>query len=87
MTERKSNLSQPVRITLAMVLWAVILWLFSYGHPKLVPVAKAIFVVFVIPQGLVEWLKYKGMVSEKASPSAKVAGMAAFALLWFYFIQ
>lgn len=87
MAERKSNLPQPVRITLAMVMWAVVLWLLSFGHPVLVPITKAIFVVFVVPTGLVEWLKYKGVVSEQRSPAVKVAGMAIFAALWYFFFQ
>lgn len=87
MTEEKSKLSQPVRITLAIVLWAVLLWLLSFGHPVLVPIAKAIFVVFVVPTGLVEWMKYKGMVSKQRSPAAKVVGMAIFAIIWYFFFQ
>ena len=87
MAERKSNLPQPVRITLAMAMWGFILWLFSFGHPALVPIAKAIFIVFVMPTGLVEWLKYRGMVAEQKAPVAKVAGMALFAAIWYFFFQ
>lgn len=87
MEDKKNNLPQPVRITLAFVLWGVILWILSFGHPVMVPIAKAIFVVFIVPTGLVEWLRYKGLVSEQRSAPAKVVGMIIFAVVWFVFFQ
>ncbi len=87
MTEKKEGMSQPVRIVMATALWAVLLWFLSLGHPVLVPISKAIFIVFVVPTGLVEWYKYRGLISEKKAPAVKVAGMIVFALLWYFFLQ
>lgn len=87
MSEKGNSLSQPVRIMMAIVLWAVLLWFLSFGHPVLVPITKAIFVVFIVPTGLVEWYKYRGLISEKKASAVKVAGMAVFALLWYFFLQ
>jgi len=87
MTEKRSGLSQPVRIIMATAMWAVLLWFLSFGHPVLVPITKAIFIVFVIPTGLVEWYKYRGLISEKRAPAVKVAGMAAFGVLWYLFLN
>ena len=87
MTEKKSSLSQPVRIVMATAMWAVLLWFLSFGHPVLVPITKAIFIVFIIPTGLVEWYKYRGLITEKRAPVVKVAGMAVFGALWYIFIQ
>ncbi|WP_027364916.1 hypothetical protein [Desulfotruncus alcoholivorax] len=78
------NFSQPVRITLAMAMWAVILWVLSIGHPALAQVARAVFIIFVIPTGLVEWFKYKGIVGDKRSGLIKVLGMAGAAVLWYF---
>lgn len=76
--------AQPVRITMAMALWAILLWVLSLGHPVLAQVSRAVFIIFVIPTGLVEWFKYKGLVSDKKSGLIKVVGMAGAALLWYF---
>jgi len=83
--EQKGNgISQPLRITLAMAMWALLLWFFSMGHPSLVPIARAIFIVFVIPSGLGEWLKYKGMINQNRSGVVKIGLMIAAAALWYF---
>ncbi|MBF7081824.1 hypothetical protein IT084_02390 [Desulfallas sp. Bu1-1] len=84
MGERESRMPQPVRITLAMALWALFLWILTLGQPSLVPVARAVFIIFVIPNGLVEWLKYKGIVGAGRAGIAKVIAMVAAALVWYY---
>ncbi|SFQ95767.1 hypothetical protein [Desulfoscipio geothermicus] len=84
MTEKERKMRQPVRITLAMALWALILWFLTLGHPGLQPVAKAILIIFVLPMGLVEWLKYKGAVSDTRAGVAKVLAMVGAALLWYF---
>jgi len=83
-TEKDNHLQQPVRITLAIVMWALILWVLTLGVPALVPVAKAIFIVAVLPTGLVEWFVYKGLVKEKSAVLAKILLVIAAALLWYY---
>jgi len=83
LTEKDKHLQQPVRITLALVLWAIILWVLTLGVPALLPVAKAIFIVVVLPTGLVEWFGYKGLVKQKSAVLAKIVLMLAAALLWY----
>ena len=84
MTDKENKMPQPVRITLAIVLWGFILWLLTVGVPSLVPVAKAIFIVAVLPSGLGEWLKYKGLVGEKSAIPAKILLVIIAALLWYF---
>ncbi|SFG23453.1 hypothetical protein SAMN05660649_01072 [Desulfotomaculum arcticum] len=84
MTEKGKGISQPVRITMAMVLWALILWFLSLGNPALAQLARAVFIIFVIPTGLVEWFKYKGIIGDKRSGLIKVLGMAGAAVLWYF---
>ncbi len=84
-TKKGNKFQQPVRITLAIVLWAFILWVLTLGMPALVPIAKAIFIVAVLPTGLVEWLRYKGLVvGEKSAVPAKILLMIIAALLWYF---
>ncbi len=80
----ENKLQQPVRITLAIVLWALILWVLTLGMPALVPVAKALFIVFVLPSGLVEWFKYKGLVGKSRSVAVKILLMIVAALIWYF---
>lgn len=84
MGERESRMPQPVRITLAMVLWALFLWILTLGHPALVPLAQAVFIIFVIPNGLVEWLRYRGIVGDDRSGMVKVITMIAAAVVWYF---
>lgn len=84
LAEKGKGVSQPVRITMAMAMWAALLWVLSLGHPALAQVARAVFIIFVIPTGLVEWFKYKGIVGAKRSGLIKVLGMAGAALLWYF---
>jgi predicted PurR-regulated permease PerM len=84
LSEKENKLQQPVRITLAIVLWGLILWVLTLGVPALVPMAKAIFIVAVLPSGLVEWLRYKGLVGENRSAVAKILLMIVAALLWYF---
>lgn len=84
MTDKKNKMQQPVRITLAMALWALILWFLTLGQPTLVPLAKGVFIIFVIPMGLVEWLKYKGIVGENRSVMVKIIAILGAALLWYF---
>ncbi|AGL03119.1 hypothetical protein [Desulfoscipio gibsoniae] len=84
MTEKERKLQQPVRITMAIVLWGLILWVLTINSPTLVPVAQAIFIVFVIPSGLGEWFKYKGLVGESKSMLLKIVLMIAGGLVWYF---
>jgi predicted PurR-regulated permease PerM len=83
-TEKGNKFQQPVRITLAIVLWALILWVLTLNMPALIPIAKAIFIVAVLPTGLVEWLRYKGLVGEKSAVPVKIFLMIIAALLWYF---
>ena len=84
MAEKGKGVYQPVRITMAMAMWAAILWVLSLGHPVLAQVSKAVFIIFVIPTGLVEWFKFKGVIGSKRSGLIKAFGMAGAALLWYF---
>ncbi|TYO93860.1 hypothetical protein [Desulfallas thermosapovorans] len=87
MTEKKHKMPQPVRITMAIVLWGLILWVLTFNSPPLVPVARAIFIVFVIPSGLGEWLKYKGLVDESKAMVLKLVLMIVAAVAWYFFYR
>ncbi len=82
--EKGNKLQQPIRITLAIAMWALILWVLTLNIPSFLPIARAIFIVFVIPSGLVEWLKYKGLVGKSRSMMVKIAFMVAAALIWYW---
>lgn len=84
MSEKNYKMSQPVRITMAMVLWGLILWLFTLGDSGLLPLIRAIFIIFIIPTGLVEWLKYKGIVKNEAAAVVKVIAMIGAGAVWYF---
>lgn len=83
MTEKGHGMQQPIRITLAMALWAGLLWFFTLGQPSWQPIARVVFIVFVIPNGIVEWLKYKEIIGEQRAGVAKIVFMVAAALIWY----
>ena len=72
-----------MRIALAVVLWGLILWLMTIGMPGLAPLAVAIFMVAVLPTGIVEWLNYRGRISDERSGPAKIVLMIIAALAWY----
>lgn len=87
MTEKERKTPQPVRIAMAIVLWGLILWVLTFNSPTLVPVARVIFIVFVIPSGLGEWIKYKGLVGESKSMVLKLVLMIVAAVVWYFFYR
>ncbi len=84
MSGKENKMQQPVRIAMAMAMWAAILWLLTLGHPRLVPLAKAVFIIYVVPSGLVEWLKYRGVVGDNRAGVLKLVGFIGMALVWYF---
>ena len=73
----------PALISLAIMAWALILWVFTLGHPSFVPVARLIFIVFVIPIAVVEWLKMKGILKDKAILPVRLGIIILAAVIWY----
>lgn len=74
----------PARVFLGMVAWGVILWVFTLGNPSFVPVAKFLFIVLVLPNAIIEWLKDKNVVKSSVSFYARLALIAGAAVLWYF---
>lgn len=81
------QLPGPVRIALAILLWSLILWLFTLGHAGFVPVARMIFLVFVMPYAIAEWLKMKNLLSGKKLDYARVALIVCAAVIWWLWLK
>lgn len=61
MSQRK--LQGPALIAAAILAWALLLWFFSINNPSFLPIARAIFIVLILPQAVTEWMKMKGLIS------------------------
>lgn len=81
------NLPGPVLISLAIIAWAVVLWLFTIGYPGMKPVAHFIFTVLVLPNAIVEWLKIKNLLTNKVVLPTRLLIIAIFAVLWVIWRQ
>jgi hypothetical protein len=77
----------PVRVFWGMVAWAVILWLFTLGNPSFIPAAKFLFIVLVLPNGLAEWLKDKGVTNSSTSIFARIILMIGAGLIWYFYYR
>jgi hypothetical protein len=77
----------PVRVFWGMVAWAVILWLFTLGNPSFIPVAKFLFIVLVLPNGLAEWLKDKGIINNSTSIYARIILMIGAGFVWYFYYR
>ena len=60
MTPKK--LQGPALIAAAILTWALLLWFLSINNPSFMPVARAIFIVLILPVAVTEWMKMKGLV-------------------------
>ncbi|MCF8010598.1 MAG: hypothetical protein K9L17_01305 [Clostridiales bacterium] len=78
------NLTGPARIFLALVMWGGILWLFTWGHPSLVPAAKFIFIVLVTPHAVVELLKDKKIIKNNVITSKLILIVGA-SIVWYQY--
>ncbi|MEW5953121.1 MAG: hypothetical protein AB1815_05115 [Bacillota bacterium] len=81
-----SNASGQTRILLAVLLWILILWLFTIGHPGFVPIAKFMIVVIILPYALVEWLKEKQLIT-KYLLVFRIAGLLLGGMVWYYLVR
>ncbi|AEG15896.1 hypothetical protein Desku_2361 [Desulfofundulus kuznetsovii DSM 6115] len=76
------NLPGPAKLALAIIAWALILWVLTLGYPAFTPVARFIFGVLVLPCALAEWLRMKGMVAGRAVSVLRLLFIAFAVLLW-----
>ncbi|SHI45826.1 hypothetical protein [Desulfofundulus thermosubterraneus] len=76
------NLPGPAKLALAIMAWALILWVFTLGYPAFAPVARFIFGALVLPCALAEWLKMKGVVTGRAVSVLRMVLIAFAVLLW-----
>ncbi|RKO66475.1 hypothetical protein [Desulfofundulus salinus] len=81
------NLPGPSKLALAILAWALILWVFTLGYPAFAPVARFIFGVLVLPCALAEWLKMKKMVAGRAVSVLRLTLIAFAVLLWLINIR
>lgn len=81
------DLPGPARVFLAMFAWGVILWLFTLGNPSFVPVAKFLFIVLVIPNGMVEWLRDKNIIKDSFSLYVRIAFVIAGGIIWYFYYR
>lgn len=54
----------PALIASAILAWALILWFLSINNPNFVPIARALFIVLIMPIAVAEWIKMKKLVRE-----------------------
>lgn len=81
----RRKLPGQARIALGILAWALILWILTLGHSSLVPVARFIFIVLVIPLAVVEWIKMKGLLKVSHLPAARVILFFAAGLVWYLY--
>lgn len=75
-----------VRIFVTVLLWILIMWLFTIGYPGFVPIAKFIIVIIILPYAMVEWLKEKQVITRYLLAYRLVA-LTVGALIWHYLIR
>ncbi len=75
----------PARVFLGMVAWAVVLWVFTLGNPSFVPAAKFLFMVLVLPNGVAEWLKDKGIFTGSINVYIRIALIIGAGLIWYFY--
>ncbi len=78
------NLPGPAKLALAILAWAVILWVFTLGYPGFAPVARFIFWALVVPCALAEWLRIKGIVAGRTVGILRLVLIAFAVLLWLF---
>ncbi|MDK2887235.1 MAG: hypothetical protein PWP72_112 [Thermoanaerobacter sp.] len=76
------NLPGPVKLALAILAWALILWIFTLGYPAFRPLARLSFGVLILPCAVVEWMKMKGLVQGRATIVLRTALIALAAVIW-----
>lgn len=82
MTQKK--LQGPALIAAAILIWALLLWFLSINNPGFLPIARAIFMVLILPVAVAEWMKMKGLVSPDKIFAVRW-GLSAVALAaWFF---
>ena len=82
MTRRK--LQGPSLIAAAILIWALLLWFLSVNNPGFLPIARAFFIVLILPVAVAEWIKMKGLVSPDKIFAIRW-GLSAVALAaWFF---
>lgn len=75
----------PARIFLSMLGWGVILWLFTLHNRDFIPVAKFLFIVLVIPNAIIEWLKDKNIIKAPAGFYTRLILVIGAGVIWYLF--
>lgn len=81
------DLPGPAKVFVGMFMWGVILWLFTLNNPSFVPIAKFLFLVLVVPNGVVEWLKDKNIVRGRLVLFTRLALVIAAGVIWYFYYR
>lgn len=83
LTQKK--LQGPALIAAAILAWALLLWFFSINNPSFLPIARAIFIVLILPQAVTEWIKMKALIGPDKISYLRW-GLSVVALAAWYFM-